>query len=211
MPGAGHRRAAVIERQETSPTRDAYGKKRRERQDTISQQEKATVKNKQADRFIYIVGEYQNGIIPENQEVFAFTNKSMARIETGELALVVANVFARGQYFPGPEGALTSVIHEFVARSERYRQRAAKLKKGRCTLVTAFRRLDGEISVKVMAVMPVEPASLDPERPEGFHALLIHTLPSFQKVLVEEAYAQDSKLIGIIKEATMHHIQGSLQ
>ena len=169
------------------------------------------MKNKQADRFIYIVGEHQDGIIPENPEVFAFTNTSMARIETNELALVLANVFARGQYFPGSEGALASVIHEFVARSERYRQRAAKLKKGRCTLVTAFRRLDGEISVKVTAVMPVKPASLDPERPEGFHALLIDALPGFQNALVEEAYAPDSKLIEIIKEATMHHIQGSLQ
>ncbi|WP_028317233.1 hypothetical protein [Desulfobulbus elongatus] len=169
------------------------------------------MKNGQPDRFIYIVGEHQDGIIPENPEVFAFTRKSMERVETDELQLVLANVFARGQYFPGPDGALASVIHEFVARSERYRQKSAKLNKGRCTLVTALKRLDGEISVKVTAVMPVEHGSLDPERPEGFHTLLIRTLPDFQNALIEEAYAQDSKLIGIIKEATMHHIQGSLQ
>jgi hypothetical protein len=169
------------------------------------------VKNRQADRFIYIVGEHQDGIIPENPEVFAFTKKSMERVETGELALVLANVFARGQYFPGPSGALASVIHEFVARSERYKQKAAKLKKGRCTLVTVFKRLDGEISVKVTALMPVEPGSLDPERVEGFHRLLLKELPGFQSALIEEAYAPDSKLIDIVKEATMHHIQGSLQ
>ncbi|MCL1979521.1 MAG: hypothetical protein FWG62_00385 [Proteobacteria bacterium] len=169
------------------------------------------MKKKQADRFIYIVGEHQEGIIPENPEVFAFTKKSMENIETGELALVLANVFARGQYFPGSSGALASVIHEFVARSERYKQQTAKLKKGRCTLVTAFKRLDGEISVKVTAVMEVTSASLDPQQPEGFHQLLINALPGFQDVLVEEAYASDSKLIDIVKEATMHHIQGSLQ
>ncbi|MCL2791440.1 MAG: hypothetical protein FWD79_12535, partial [Desulfobulbus sp.] len=167
------------------------------------------MKNRRTDRFIYIVGEHQDGIIPENPEVFTFTRQSMEHIEVAELALVLANVFAKGQCFPGPAGALTSVIHEFVARSERYKRQAAKLKKGRCTLVTAFRRLDGEISARVAAVMPVRPGSLDPERPEGFHDLLIAWLPSFQDVLVEEAYAPDSKLIDIIKEATMHHIQGA--
>lgn len=167
--------------------------------------------NRRTDRFIYLVGESQSGIIPESQEVFAFTRQSMGHIDTGELALVLSNVFARGQYFPGPAGALTSVIHEFVARSERYRRRAAKLQKGRCSLVTAFRRLDGEISVKVTAVVPVRPGSLDPDQPEGFHDLLIASLPSFQDALVEEAYAPDSRLIAIIKEATMHHIQETLQ
>ena len=163
------------------------------------------------DRFIYIVGECQNGIVAENPEVFAFTRQSMARIETGELALVLGNVFAKGQCFPGSDGALTSVIHEFVARSERYQRQAARLKKGRCTLVTVLKRLDGEISVKVVAVVPVRPGSLDPNLAEGFHDLLIASLPSLQDALVEEAYAPDSKLIGIIKEAAVHHIQGALQ
>ena len=166
---------------------------------------------KQTNRFIYIVGEQQNGIIAESPEVFAFTRESMRQIDTGELALVIANVFARGQYFPGPDGALTSVLHEFVARSEHYQRIASTLKKGRCTLVTAFRRLDGEISVKVIAVMPVPPGTLDMHDPEGFHRLLIASLPGFQDALTEEAYAPDSKLIGIVKEATLHHIHGKLQ
>jgi len=169
------------------------------------------VKTKQAARFIYIVGEQQNGIIAESPEVLAFTRKSMPGIDTSELALVIANVFARGQYFPGPDGALTSVIHEFVGRSERYQRMRSKLKQGRCTLVTAFKRLDGEISVKVIAVIPVQPDTVDPQEPEGFHALLIASLPGFQDALTEEAYAPDSKLIGIIKEATLHHIHGQLQ
>lgn len=169
------------------------------------------MKTKQADRFIYIVGEQQNGIIAENPEVLAFTRDSMQQIETRELAMVIANVFARGQYFPGPDGALTSVLHEFVARSERYQRVKPKLNKGRCTVVTAFKRLDGEISVKVIAVIPVQPGGLNIQEPEGFHALLIASLPGFQDVLTEEAYAPDSKLIGIIKEATLHHIHGQLQ
>lgn len=169
------------------------------------------MKGKQADRFIYIVGEQQEGIIAEVPEVFSFTKESMRQIDTAELALVIANVFARGQYFPGPDGALSSVIHEFVARSERYRRRRSKLTKGRCTLVTAFKRLDGEISVKVTAVIPVPAKTLTIQDPQGFHDLLIAALPDFQDALTEEAYASDSKVIGIIKKATLHHIQGSLQ
>lgn len=169
------------------------------------------VQTRQTDRFIYIVGEYQEGFIPEQAEVITFTKTSMNKIDTAELALVIANVFGRGQYFPGPDSALAAVIHEFVARSERYKQRRAKLKKGRCTLVTAFKRLDGDITVKVTAVLPVQPGTLSMEQPDTFHNLLIDSLPDFQGALVEEAYAPDSKLIGLIKEATLHHIHGKLQ
>lgn len=169
------------------------------------------MKGKQADRFIYIVGEQQEGIIAETPEIFTFTKDSMRQIDTAELALVIANVFARGQYFPGPDGALSSVIHEFVARSERYGRMRSKLTKGRCTLVTAFKRLDGEVSVKVTAVIPVPAKTLTAQDPEGFRALLIAALPDFQDALTEEAYAPDSKVIAIIKKATLHHIQDSLQ
>ena len=169
------------------------------------------MKGQQTDRFIYIVGEQQEGIIPETPKIFAFTKDSMQRIDTAELALVIANVFAKGQYFPGPDGALTSVIHEFVARSERYKRMRSKLTKGRCTLVTAFKRLDGEISVKVTAVIPVQAKTLTVQDPDGFRTLLIASLPDFQDALTEEGYAPDSKLIDIIKKATLHHIQSSLQ
>ncbi len=169
------------------------------------------VTTEQKDQFIYIIGEQQNGIIPESPEVLAFTRESMRQIDTGELAMVIANVFAKGQYFPGPEGALTSIIHEFIGRSDRYNRARSKIKKGRCTLVTAFRRLDGEISVKVTAIIPVRPAALNMEDPKGFHDLLVASLPEFQGALTEEAYASDSKLIDIIKEATLHHIHRKLQ
>jgi hypothetical protein len=168
------------------------------------------VKTRQTDRFIYIIGEHQSGIILESPEVLAFTKENMRQIDTDELALVIANVFAKGQYFPGPDGALTSVIHEFIGRSDRYNRKKSKLNKGRCTLVTAFKRLDGEISVKVMAVLPVPSGTLNVEQPEGFHDLLIASLPEFQDTLTEEAYASDSKLIALVKEATLHHIHGEL-
>lgn len=169
------------------------------------------VKSQQSDRFIYIVGEQQNGIIAEHSEVFTFTHQSMGAIATDELTLVLANVFGKNQYFPGPDGALTSVIHEYTRRSERFNRMKSRLKKGRCTIITAFKRLDGEISVKVAVVVPVQPGTLDVDRPDGFHQLLIATLPEYQEVFTEEAYAQDSKLIDIVKEATLHHITAKLQ
>lgn len=167
--------------------------------------------HQQQERFIYIVGEQQNGIIPENPEVFAYARESMQQIDTKELAMVIANVFAKGQYFPGSNGALASVIHEFASRSDRFNREKAKRKKGRCTIITAFKRLDGEISVKVAAVTAVTPGALKMDAPEGFHDLLVATLPEYQEAFTEEAYAPDSKIIDIIKETTLHHITGKLQ
>lgn len=178
---------------------------------TTSGEACAAVKKQHSDRFIYIIGEKQNGIIPESPEVLAFTRETMRKVDTNELAMVIANVFAKGQIFPGPDGALTSVIHEFVGRSERYSMMRSKYKQGRCTLVGAFKRLDGEISVKVVAVVPVQPGTLNAEQPEGFHRLLLASLPTFQHALTEEAYASDSKLIAIVKQATLHHIHDTLQ
>ncbi len=163
-----------------------------------------------ADRFIYVVGEHQSAIIPESGEIFAFTQHNMQQIDTRELATVVANVFAKGQFFPGPDGALTSVIHELVGRSEVYKSALSPADTGRCTLITAFKRLDGEISVKVGAVIPVQPGALNIEDPDSFHLLLVEELPKFQHVFTEEAYAIDSKLIDIIKETTLHHINKKL-
>lgn len=169
------------------------------------------VKALQTKNFIYIVGEQQEGVVQEAPEIFTFTEQSMQQIETAELALVIANVFAKNQLFPGPDGALTSVIHEFVARSEKFKRRRSKYKQGRCTLVTALKRLDGQISVKVSAVFPVQTNALTSQDPEGFRSLLIDSLPGFQDAFTEEAYAPDSKIIDIIKQTTLHHIQASLQ
>ncbi len=162
------------------------------------------------DRFIYVVGEEQTAILPENEEVLTFTRKQMAPIQTDELALVLASVFGRGQMFPGPAEALTPVIHEFVRRSAPFKAIKGGSKKARCTLITAFRKLDGDIAVQVAAVMAARPGSLNPDRPEAFHALLIESLPDFQQAFTSQPYAQDSKLVAIIKEATLHHINRSL-
>ncbi|MGE4559388.1 MAG: hypothetical protein AB7E77_04265 [Desulfobulbus sp.] len=165
---------------------------------------------KEVEQFIYIVGEHQNGMIPESDEVLAFTRANMAQVQTPELAMVIANVFARGQYFPGPDGALSSVIHEFVRRSDRFRLSKAR-KKDHCTLVTAFKRFDGEVAVKVATVVPTEPGRLKIDEPESFHQLLVATIPQYQEVFLEEAYAKDSKLVELIKETTLHHINRALQ
>ncbi len=37
------------------------------------------------------------------------------------------------------------------------------------------------------------------------------TIPQYQEVFLEEAYAKDSKLIDLIKEPTRHHINMTLQ
>lgn len=164
-----------------------------------------------AERFIYILGEQQNGIVVEDEEVMTFTKTSMGQVVTKELELVLANVFARGQYFPGSDGALTAVLHEFVARSERYQQAKANIDQDRCTLIAACKRFDGDVSVKVLAVVSVVPGTLDVNKAETFHALLVASLPDFQNALTEEAYAADSKLIALIKEATLHHIHQNIQ
>ena len=165
---------------------------------------------RKVEQFIYIVGEHQDGMIAENDEIFAFTREKMAQVETRELAMVIANVFAKGQYFPGPDGALSSVIHEFVRRSDRFRLSKVR-KKDHCALVTALKRFDGEISVKVAMVVTIEPGRLKIDKPESFHQFLVATIPQYQEVFLEEAYAKDSKLIDLIKETTLHHINMTLQ
>ena len=164
----------------------------------------------QADRFIYVVGEQQRAIIPETAEILSFTRQNMQQIDTNELASVVANVFGKGQFFPGSDGALTAVIHELTGRAEVYRSASSQADQGRCTLITAFKRLDGEISVNIAAVIAVAPGTLQIEDPDSFHSLLLERLPEFQQAFTAEAYAPDSILIDIIKETTMHHINKKL-
>ena len=165
-------------------------------------------KNKPAQRYIYVVGEEQTAILAETEEVFTFAREHLAQVDTDELRLVLASVFARGQLFPGPDTALTPLVHEFVRRAETYQE--GRTRKGRCTLVTAFRRLDGEISVQVSAVMPLQPGQVHPDRPEEFHTLLLDSLPAFQQAFTREAYAANSRLVAILKEATLHHINRRL-
>ncbi len=166
--------------------------------------------NRQVEQYIYIVGEHQNGMIQEDDAILTFTRENMGQVQTQELAMVIANVFARGQYFPGPEGALSSVIHEFVRRSDRFRL-SKKRKKDHCTLVTAFKRFDGEISVQMATVVAIKPGTLKIDEPETFHRLLVDTIPEYQEVFLEQPYAKDSKLIELLKETTLHHINATLQ
>ena len=162
------------------------------------------------EQFVYIVGEQQNGMIPASDEILAFTRENMGQVQTQELAMVIANVFAKGQYFPGPDGALSSVIHEFIRRSDRFRLSKLR-KKDHCTLVTAFKRFDGEIAVKVAAVVAIDSGTLKIEEPETFHQLLVDTIPQYQEVFLEEPYAKDSKVVEILRESTLHHINSALE
>ena len=51
---------------------------------------------------------------------------------------------------------------------------------------------------------------MHPDRPEEFHTLLLDSLPAFQQAFTREPYAADSRLVAIIKEATLHHINRRL-
>lgn len=162
------------------------------------------------DRYIYVVGEQQNAVLPERSEIYAFTGEQMREIETDELKTVLANVFGLGQFFPGPQEALTAVVHEFIRRHEDADTIRAGAGEAQCTLVTVFKRFDGEISVQNPAVLAAEQGRLDPENLESFHTLLLESVPALQQVFTAQAYAADSRVIPIIKEATMHHIHREL-
>ena len=64
--------------------------------------------------------------------------------------------------------------------------------------------------MQVSAVMPLQPGQVHPDRPEEFHTLLLDSLPAFQQAFTREPYAADSRLVAIIKEATLHHINRRL-
>ena len=64
--------------------------------------------------------------------------------------------------------------------------------------------------MQVSAVMPLQPGQVHPDRPEEFHTLLLDSLPAFQQAFTREAYAANSRLVAIIREATLHHINRSL-
>lgn len=166
--------------------------------------------SQEPEQFIYVVGEKQTTIVQEDPEILAFTQQQMQQIDSGELLLVLANVFGRGQLFPGPDAALTSIIHEYARRSELYQEGAAREPGGRCTLVTVFKRMDGEMAVRVTAVIPVQENTLRHAEPDQFHTFLLESLPGFQSALTKEAYASDSRIIAIVKEATLYHINNQI-
>jgi hypothetical protein len=60
-------------------------------------------------------------------------------------------------------------------------------------------------------VIPVRPGTLRLEEPETFHQMLVTALPDNQEAFLKEPYAKDSKVIGLIREATLHHINGALE
>ncbi|MBM9538060.1 hypothetical protein [Desulfobulbus alkaliphilus] len=162
------------------------------------------------DRYIYVAGEQQNAVLVERDEIYTFTGEQMRQVETGELVTVLANVFGLGQFFPGPQEALTAVVHEFIRRNEDKETIRAGSGETLCRLITVFKRFDGEISVQYTAVLNADPGMLDPENPDSFHDLLLESLPSLQQALTAQAFAVDSRIVTIIKEATMHHIHRRL-
>ncbi len=152
--------------------------------------------------FIYVIGEQQTVIIPEKKEVMDFTRANMEAIETEELFLVISNVFAKGEFFPGPQEVLTSIIHEVVRRWETYQQ---KTEKNYCSIITTFQLLDGQFETTPLAIVPIDDQKFSSDDDDGFYALLLETLPSFQEKLSQKAYSPDSRLISIIKDSAVYH------
>ena len=60
-------------------------------------------------------------------------------------------------------------------------------------------------------VVAIKPGTLKIDEPETFHRLLVDTIPEYQDVFLEDPYAKDSKVIELLKEATLHHINAALQ
>ncbi len=155
--------------------------------------------------FIYIVGEQKTAIIPESREVFDFANEKMKNIETDELVAVISSVFGKGQFFPGPPEALTPIIHEFVSRSEEYKSTIGFIER-HCIILTASKLINGEIVVRINAIATLDPKTeLTVEDTEKFYTLLLETIPKFENNFTKDAYAKDSKLVTILKEALLYH------
>ena len=159
----------------------------------------------QTKNFIYIIGEEQSAVLTEDPGVLVFTQASMAQIATQELESVIVNVFARGQFFPGPNEALTAVIHEYAGRTKPVRLSPPSPARPHCTVISAFRLLNGEIAIKNLAFDLPGSSVLDPQSPDGFYSLFLDFLPSFKEVFAGEAWAPNSKLIEIIQNASTHH------
>ena len=153
--------------------------------------------------YIYVVGEEQSGIIAENPEVLQFTSSNMGEIDTEELLLVIGNVFGKGEFFPGPQEVLTSIIHEAVRRWEEYQQHTTK--ENYCVILTALRLLDGEIETAPLTIFPTGDQKLSETDNDQFYTLLLDQLPGFQEKLKQKAYSPHSKLIEIIQDAAEHH------
>lgn len=152
--------------------------------------------------FYYIVGEEQSAVLRENKEITAFTQEKMSAIHSNELYQVIGNVFGKGEYFPGPDEVLTSIVHELVRRWDGKEDQ----QKPHCIIITALRLLNGDIDVSPMAAIPLpgSPKELS-EDTASFYTFLLHSLPSFQEKFTEKAYAPDSKLVAIIKDAAEFH------
>lgn len=153
--------------------------------------------------YIYVIGEEQSAIIPENPEVMQFTSTNMGEIDTEELLLVIGNVFGKGEFFPGPQEVLTSVIHEVVRRWEEYPQQ--KETDNYCVVLTALRLLDGQVETSPLSIISIGDQKLSETDNDQFYTLLLDQLPGFQEKFKQKAYAPDSKLITIIQDAAEHH------
>lgn len=151
--------------------------------------------------YYYVIGEQQSAVIPESLEIRNFTRDKMAAVDTEELHLVIGNVFGKGEFFPGPQEVLTSVIHELVRRWDKNDDTDGNY----CVIISVFRLLTGQLDVHILAKVPLSDENISTENTESFYSILLHSLPTFQEELVKKAYAPDSKLVAVIKDSAEFH------
>ncbi len=158
------------------------------------------------EQFIYVFGEKQSAVFALSEQVMQFTQENMAQIETDELRLVIGNVFGKGEFFPGSQDVVTSVLHELVRRWEPYRQLTSEGKEsGACVYVTALRLLDGTVVVNPLVIAPIQNEGLSLSDEKSFYTLLMKVLPSCKEKLASVAYAPDSQVVALIKDAAAYH------
>jgi hypothetical protein len=154
------------------------------------------------ENYIYIVGEQQSTVLVEESQILEFTASKMSEINTEELYLVVGNVFGKGEFFPGPQEVVTSIIHELVRR---WNEEDSLPEGNRCSIITSFMLVTGDIKTMTLASFTTDDWDLSLDKEDGFYSFLLEKLPQVQDKLANDAYAPNSRLVSIIKDCAAHH------
>lgn len=163
--------------------------------------------------YIYIFGEAQSALVSAEEEIFAFAKAHMAAIDTRELESVLASVFGSGQLFPGPDSALGALIHEYASRAGASLASAVKIRpeaSSSCLLILVFQAQDGGMHVRTAAEIGLDPDKSPLHSEKEAYQLVLENLPAFQQIFLEDPCSHESRLVGLIKAATMVHINKKL-
>lgn len=170
---------------------------------------------RQEPEYIYIFGEEQSTLLPTQAEGFTFAAQHMAAVSTEELESILASVFGAGQLFPGPDAALSALLHEYARRmagSVPVLPAQAETQGGLvfCLLVLVFMELKGSLRTLPAARLGFHPLSCALDNEEAARQLVLDQLPGFQQLFLAHPCAPKSRLMSLLKEATLAHINKKL-